>query len=382
MAGRKRHSAEDIVRKLRRADELAAEGKTGEEIAAELGVSPATLYNWRRAYGGMDTDAARELKELREQNARLKRLLAEAELEKDALREVAKGKILSPAAKRRAVDMLKDTLSMSERLACKAVGLARSTYRNLPMALTPSDPDADMRVWLRSYATKHPCHGFRRAWAALRYDERREVNKKKIHRLWREEGLQVKVTSPRKRSGVSSCPPEVIADAPKVVWAIDFQFDSTVDGKAIKIASMLDEHTRESLLNIVERSITAQRLVAELEKVFAAAGGPPMVLRMDNGPEFISAALQQFCDGKVGLSYIPPGTPWNNGYIESFNNRLRKECLNRNHWNTLMEARVVIGDFKADHNLRHRHSALGYRTPAEYAAVCTCSHTPMACEIN
>ncbi|BBZ56712.1 transposase [Mycolicibacterium phocaicum] len=89
MAGRKRHSAEDIVRKLRRADELAAEGKTGEEIAAELGVSPATLYNWRRAYGGMDTDAAREL---REQNARLKRLLAEAELEKDALREVAKGK--------------------------------------------------------------------------------------------------------------------------------------------------------------------------------------------------------------------------------------------------------------------------------------------------
>ena len=92
MAGRKRNSAEDIVRKLRRADELAAEGKTGEEIAADLQVSPATLYNWRRAYGGMDTDAAKELKELREQNARLKRLLAEAELEKDALREVAKGK--------------------------------------------------------------------------------------------------------------------------------------------------------------------------------------------------------------------------------------------------------------------------------------------------
>lgn len=127
MAGRKRHSAEDIVRKLRRADELTAAGKTGEEIAAELGVSAATLYNWRRAYGGMDTDAAEELKELREQNARLKRLLAEAELVKDALREVAKGKILSPAAKRRAVDMLKDTLSMSERLACMAVGLTRFT---------------------------------------------------------------------------------------------------------------------------------------------------------------------------------------------------------------------------------------------------------------
>jgi putative transposase len=266
--------------------------------------------------------------------------------------------------------MLKDTLSMSERLACKAVGLARSTYRRLPLAATPADPDAQLRAWLRCYATKHPCHGFRCAWAALRHDERREVNKKKVHRLWREEGLQVRVHSPRKRAGVSSVP-VVEADAPKVVWALDFQFDSTIDGKAIKIASMVDEHTRESLLHLVERSITAERLVAELERMFAAVGGPPKVLRMDNGPELVSQALQQFCDGKVGLSYIPPGTPWNNGYIESFNNRLRKECLNRNHWATLLEARVVIGDFKDEHNHRHRHSALGYLTPAEYAASCT-----------
>jgi putative transposase len=277
--------------------------------------------------------------------------------------------------------MLTTTLGMSERLACKAVGLARSTHRRLPQAQTPADPDADMRAWLRSYATKNPCHGFRRAWAALRYDERREVNKKKIHRLWREEGLQVKVISPRKRAGVSSIPP-VEADAPNVVWAIDFQFDSAVDGKAIKIASMVDEHTRVSLLNIVERSITADRLVEELKTVFAVAGGPPKVLRMDNGPEFISQGLQRFCDRRVGMSYIPPGTPWNNGHIESFNNRLRKECLNRNHWNTLFEARVVIGDFKEEHNHRHRHSSLGYRTPAEYAAACRCTPTPVACEMN
>jgi putative transposase len=277
--------------------------------------------------------------------------------------------------------MLKDTLSMSERLACKAVVLARSTYRRLPVAQTPVDPDADMRAWLRSYATRHPCHGFRRAWAALRHDERREVNKKKIHRLWRGEGLQVRTHSPRKRAGVSSIPP-IAADAPNVVWAIDFQFDSTVDGKAIKIASMIDEHTRCSLLHLVERSITAQCLVAELESVFAMAGGPPKVLRMDNGPELVSQALQQFCENKVGLSYIPPGTPWHNGYIESFNNRLRRECLNRNYWNTLFEARVVIGDFKHEHNRRHRHSALGYRTPAEYAAACRHTHTPAACEIT
>ena len=277
--------------------------------------------------------------------------------------------------------MLANTLGMSERLACKAVGLARSTCRRLPLAQTPTDPDAEMRAWLRAYATKHPCHGFRRAWAALRYDERREVNKKKIHRLWREEGLQVRVHSPRKRAGVSSVPP-IVADAPKVVWAIDFQFDSTIDGKAIKIASMIDEHTRESLLNLVERSITGEHLVEELKAVFAAHGGPPKVLRLDNGPEMVSQALQRFCEHKTGMVYIPPGCPWDNGYIESFNNRLRKECLNRNYWNTLFEARVVISDFKDEHNTRHRHSALGYRTPAEYAAACGCTHTPVACSIN
>jgi putative transposase len=96
----------------------------------------------------------------------------------------------------------------------------------------------------------------------------------------------------------------------------------------------------------------------------------------------ISSALQQFCDSRVGIVDIRPGTPWNNGYIESFNRRLRAECLNRNHWTSLLEARVVIGDYKDDHNRRHRHSALGYLTPAEYATRCTHSHHPVACDIN
>ncbi|WP_139277793.1 DDE-type integrase/transposase/recombinase, partial [Rhodococcus marinonascens] len=152
------------------------------------------------------------------------------------------------------------------------------------------------------------CTDSSRAWAHLRHDEGLQVNKKKVHRLWKEEGLQVRIYHPRKRAGVSSVP-TVEADAPNVVWAIDFQFDSTIDGKAVKIASMVDEHTRLSLLNIVERSITAERLVEELGKAFVLWGGPPQVLRMDNGPEFISHALQQFCASRVGISYIPPGTP-------------------------------------------------------------------------
>lgn len=124
----------------------------------------------------------------------------------------------------------------------------------------------------------------------------------------------MRVHSPRKRAGVSSVPP-VVADAPKVVWAIDFQFDSTIDGKAIKIASMLDEHTRESLLNLVERSITGVHLVAELTKVFAAHGGPPKVLWLDNGPEMVSQALQRFCENRTGNGLHPPGCPWDDAGV-------------------------------------------------------------------
>jgi hypothetical protein len=145
--------------------------------------------------------------------------------------------ILSPAAKRRAVDMLTTTLGMSEGWR-KAVGL---TTHRLPMSQTPADLDIDMRAWIRSYATTHSRHGFRRVFLALRYDERLEVNKK-MHRLWREEGLQVRVCSPRKRAGVSWIPP-IEVDAPNVVWAINLQFDSSLDGKAVKVASMIDEHT-------------------------------------------------------------------------------------------------------------------------------------------
>ena len=180
---------------------------------------------------------------------------------------------------------------------------------------------------------------------------------------------------------MSSIPP-IDADAPNVVWAIDFQFDSTVDGKAIKIASMIDEHTRVSLLHVVERSITAERLVAELERCSSRPAGRRRCCGWTTARSWFLKRCNGSATGRSDCRTFRRDTPWDNGYIESFNNRLRKECLNRNHWNNLFEARVVIGDFKHEHNHRHRHSALGYRTPAEYAAACRHTHTPVACHIN
>ncbi|MCV7523545.1 IS3 family transposase, partial [Micrococcus luteus] len=365
---RKRHTPEQVVRKLGQADRMLADGQDVAAVCRELGVSEQTYYRWRNQYGGLKADDAKRLKELEKQNATLKRLLAEAELEKAALKELAGGKLLSPDRRRAAVDHLKRKLRVSERMACRLVGLSRSAYRRPLKGDTVTDPDRAFREWLRAWAKDHPRYGYRRAY----HDARAEgwvVNHKKIQRLWRDEGLRVPQRRRRKRVG-SSTVDAPTADAPNVVWAVDFQFDADEHGRPIKICSIVDEHTRECIGGLVERSITADRLTAHLEDLVAARGAPA-VLRSDNGPEFISEAMADWAGTRTGLSYIPPGSPWRNGYVESFNSRIRDECLNINSFYSLLHAQVIIGDWKDEYNHHRRHSSLGYLTPAEYARQCT-----------
>ncbi|WP_270240984.1 IS3 family transposase, partial [Rothia kristinae] len=365
---RKRHTPEQVVRKLGQADRMLADGQDVAAVCRELGVSEQTYYRWRNQYGGLKADDAKRLKELEKQNATLKRLLAEAELEKAALKELAGGKLLSPDRRRAAVDHLKRKLRVSERMACRLVGLSRSAYRRPLKGDTVADPDRALREWLRAWAKDHPRYGYRRAY----HDARAEgwvVNHKKIQRLWRDAGLRVPQRRRRKRVG-SSTVDAPTADAPNVVWAVDFQFDADEHGRPIKICSIVDEHTRECIGGLVERSITADRLTAHLEDLVAARGAPA-VLRSDNGPEFISEAMADWAGTRTGLSYIPPGSPWRNGYIESFNSRIRDECLTINSFYSLLHAQVIIGDWKDEYNHHRRHSSLGYLTPAEYARQCT-----------
>ena len=261
------------------------------------------------------------------------------------------------------------TMKLSERLACRVVGQHRTTQRHLPASQRPGDPDADLRGWLRDYAKAHPRWGHRRAY----HDARGEgwvVNHKKVQRLWREEGLRVPQRRRRKRLGTTTAP---ISDAvkPDDVWAADFQFDATTDGHAVKVVSIVDEHTRETLGGLVERNITAESLTQELDRITAVRGTRPIVLRSDNGPEFACQAMSDWAGQRSGLWFIPPGQPWKNGYIESFNGRLRDECLNINEFWSLDHARVVITDWKTEYNQIRRHSSLGYQPPAVYAANCT-----------
>ena len=252
-------------------------------------------------------------------------------------------------------------------LACRLVGLFRSAFRRLLQRERPDDPDRALRAWLRDYARRHARWRYRRAYVDARNDGW-VVNHKKIQRLWAEEGLRVVVKRRRKRIGVSTVP-AVVAEKPGDVWSVDFQFDSTITGKPLKILSIVDEHTRECLGGIVDYSITGLDLAEQLD-VLAIDRGMPKALRMDNGPEMTSKALTEWASETERI-FIPPGQPWKNGFIESFNGKIRDECFGSNQFYSLNHARGIIGLWKEEYNTIRSHSSLGYSPPSVYAGQCT-----------
>ena len=234
--------------------------------------------------------------------------------------------MVSPSQRRRAVELLQQRLGVSQRRACEIVHQHRSTQRYRPGV---PDPDRDLRAELRGFAESHPRWGYRRAHAVL---GRRGwgVNRKKVQRLWREEGLRVPPKRrKRRRVGDSDVDAGVLtAERPDHVWALDFQFDVTASGRKIKILHVLDEFTRESLADLVEYSIDADATVTCLDKVASARGCTPKFVRCDNGPELTAHALRDWCRfTNTNTSYIDPGSPWQNPWVESYGSRMRDELL-------------------------------------------------------
>ena len=262
--------------------------------------------------------------------------------------------------------MLRDRLGVSERWACRVVGQHRSTQRHEPKR---AEDDAALRAQLRRFSKDRPRWGYRRAHHHLR-EQGWEINRKRVQRLWREEGLRVPQRKrKRRRVGDSTVPAKRLrAQRPNQVWAFDFQFDQTADGRVLKLLNVLDEFTRESLEMLVERGIDAEATVEVLERL-AAERGAPAHLRCDNGPEMTAHALRDWCERSgTGTAFIEPGSPWQNPYVESFHSRVRDELLDVEEFSCLTEARVVIGDWQEDYNHRRPHSSLGMRAPAVFAA--------------
>lgn len=262
--------------------------------------------------------------------------------------------------------MLQTRFELAERRACRIAGQHRSTQRRMPAR---SRGDDALRTELRTFSRVHPRWGYRRAWATLR-EEGWTVNRKHVQRLWREEGLRVPAQRhKRQRLGDSTVPAERLrAERPDQVWALDYQFDQTADGRMLKLLNVVDEHTREALAIVVARSITADTTVATLHQVVADRGTAPEYIRCDNGPELTAHALRDWCRfAGAGTSYIDPGAPWENPYVESFNGRLRDELLAIEQFDTLLEAQVLIEDWRIEYNTRRPHSSLGWLAPATYA---------------
>jgi putative transposase len=192
--------------------------------------------------------------------------------------------------------------------------------------------------------------------------------------LWREEGLRVPQRKrKRRRLGDSTVPAKRLrAEHPNHVWALDFQFDTTVDGRTLKLLHIVDEHTREALAIRVARSIDADHTVRVLDQIVRERGRGPELVRMDNGPEMTANALRDWCRfGGAGRSFIEPGSPWQNPFVESFGSRVRDEVLAVEAFDSLLEAQTVINDWKNIYNHQRPHSSLGWKTPAAYAASLT-----------
>ena len=233
-----------------------------------------------------------------------------------------------------------------------------------------------LRAELREFSKDRPRWGYRRAHHHLR-ELGWEVNRKRVQRLWREEGLRVPQRKrKRRRLGESTVPAERLrAERPNQVWAFDFQFDQTADGRVLKLLNVVDEVTRESLEMLVERGIDTDRTVEVLERL-AAERGAPEHLRCDNGPEMTAHALRDWCElSGTGTVFIDPGSPWQNPYVESFHSRVRDELLDVEEFSCLAEARVVISDWQQDYNHHRPHSSLGMRAPAVFAAECAAANT-------
>ena len=194
------------------------------------------------------------------------------------------------------------------------------------------------------------------------------MNRKRIQRLWRAEGLRVPYRRRKKPlRGVGVKVGAMSPIAPNVLWAGDFQFDQTDDARPLKLLNIVDEYTREALAMDAERSIDADMVVAALDRV-ATLRGYPQYLRFDHGPEFIAHAVADWCRFNGAQTvFIDPGSPWQNAWIESFNGRARDELLNGERFDTLLEAKVVISDWRIDYNNNRPHSSLGMLTPTEYA---------------
>ena len=254
---------------------------------------------------------------------------------------------------------------MSERRACKAIGCCRMTIRYA--SIRPDD--GDLRERMKAIAHARRRFGYRRIHVLLGR-EGYAVNHKKLFRLYREEKLAVRRRGGRKRA-IGTRAPMTVPMAPNERWSLDFVSDQFTDGRRFRILALVDDCTRECLALVADTSLSGVRVARELDRLVIERGKPKMVVS-DNGSELTSNAVLTWADQtRVEWHYIAPGKPMQNGFIESFNGRLRDEFLNETLFTSLAQARVALEWWRTDYNGSRPHSKLGWKTPSEFATTFT-----------
>ncbi len=271
--------------------------------------------------------------------------------------------MVSPLARRSAADYLVKERRCSRRRACLVVGISRSVVRHIARQ---REDEVELIDRVHQLAARNSRYGYRRITVLLRR-EGRKINRKRVHRIWKTEGLSLPLRRPRRRRvGPAE---EVVnrAEYPNHVWSYDFIEDRTEKGGRLRTLAIIDEYTRECLAMRVEPSIPAQAVIEVLEWLLLTRG-VPKYLRSDNGPEFISRAVCEWLkENGCQTVFITPGSPWENGYIESFFDKLRDECLNREIFRNGKEAQTIVENWRQEYNNHRPHSSLGYLSPSEFA---------------
>ncbi len=269
---------------------------------------------------------------------------------------------MTPAARFDAVRRAIADHGLSERRACRLLGVDRSSFQ---YERSGSD-DAALRTRLRELANERRRFGYRRLAILLRR-EGRAVNLKRVYRLYKEERLMVRKRGGRKRA-LGTRAPATIPQGPNQRWSLDFVSDALDDGRRFRVLNVVDDLSRECLACVVDTSLSGTRVVRELETLLARRGKPLMIVS-DNGTELVSHAVLRFSEAtRIEWHYIAPGKPVQNAFVESFNGRLRDECLNEHVFSSLAEARRIIENWRVDYNTLRPHSSLGGLAPSMFAS--------------